>query len=132
MGGRGAFERSGGQGIAKEEREYSTISQIGRIKVVQWDNGTNNRTITYSNTPNTTYYSYSKENGRIEHVYFYRDHRLYKSIDMKSGETPHVHYWREGQTVGRKSHDPNNHFELSGRDTRLVKQAQEWNAKHKK
>ena len=132
MGGRGAFKASGGHGINKEYREYSTVSQIGRIKVVQWDQGTNNRTITYSNTPNTTYYSYSKENGRIEHVYFYRDHRLYKSIDMKSGETPHVHYWREGQTVGRKSHDPNNHFELSGRDTRLVKQAQEWNAKHKK
>lgn len=133
MGGRGAFNASGGHGIDEKYREYSTISQIGRIKVVQWDKGTNNRPITFSNTPNTTYYAYSKENERIEHVYFYRDHRLYKSIDMKEGETPHVHYWRkDGSSVGRKSHDPNNVFSLTGCDERLLKQAQEWNAKHKK
>lgn len=132
MGGRGAFEKSGGSGIAKEYREYSTISQIGRIKVVQWDKGINNKTINYSNTPNTTYYSYSTRYNRIEKIYFFRNHRLYKSIDMKLNETPHVHYWKEGKSVGRKSHDPNNVFQLSGRDARLVRQAQDWNEKHKK
>lgn len=133
MGGRGQFVASCGHGISEEYREYSTISQIGRIKVVQWDKGTNNATITYSNTPNTTYYAYSKERKRIEKIYFYRNHRLYKSIDLDIDKgTPHVHYWKEGKSVGRKSHDPNNVFSLSGRDERLVRQAQEWNAKHKK
>jgi len=132
MGGRGAFEKSGMHGISEEHREYSTISQIGRIKVVQWDKGSNNKPMTYSNTPNTTYYSYSKEHHWIEKIFFYRNHRLYKSIDMKPGETPHVHYWKEGKSVGRKSHDPNNVYPLSGRDKRLVIQAKTWNRKHKK
>lgn len=132
MGGRGAFYKSGGSGIAKEYREYSTISQIGRIKVVIWEAGKNNATINFSNTPNTTYYSCSKERMRIEKIYFYRNHRLYKSIDLDIDKgTPHVHYWKEGKSVGRKSHDPNNVFQLSGRDARLVRQAQEWNDKHK-
>lgn len=131
MGGRGQFLASGGRGIAPDQRQYSTISQIGRIKVVQWDKGENNRTITYSNTPNTTYYSYHRKHERIEKIYFFRNHRLYKSIDLIDKQGPHVHYWKEGKSVGRKSHDPNNVFPLSGRDERLVRQALEWNKKHK-
>lgn len=37
MGGRGAFEKSGGTGINVEDREYSTIGYLNHIKIIQWD-----------------------------------------------------------------------------------------------
>lgn len=132
MGGRGSFLKSGGRGIPAEDREYSTIGTLGRIKIVQWDKGTNNRTIPYSNTPNTTYYSYSTKRERIEHIYYFRNHRLYKSVDFEIDKNrPHVHYWKGGGMVSRKAHDKKNIFPLGERDTRLYKQAIKWNQARK-
>ena len=132
MGGRGSFLKSGGRGIPIEDREYSTIGTLGRIKIVQWDKGTTNSTTVYSNTPNTTYYSFSKERNRIEKIYYFRNHRLRKSVDFEIDKNkPHVHYWKNGEVVGRKSHDKKNMFPLDERDMRLYKQAMKWNNERK-
>ena len=68
MGSRGAFNPSYGRtgGIPLNQRDYSCVGTLGRIKIIQCDKKTNNPTTTYSNTSNTTYYSFSKENNRIE------------------------------------------------------------------
>lgn len=133
MGGRGAFDPKYGRtgGIPAEKREYSCIGMLGKIKIIQCDTKSNNPTTTYSNTANTTYYAYSKESKCIEHIYYFRNHRLVKSVDFKSNEIPHVHYWHTGQ-VGRKSHDPRNFHALNGRDNRLVQKALMYNSKNKK
>lgn len=91
---------------------------------------TNNPTTTYSNTANTTYFSYSKENHRIERIYYFKNHKLYKSVDFKGNESPHTHYWNKG-IVGRKSHDKHNSHELSERDYKLMNLALEYNKTHK-
>lgn len=128
MGGRGAFLSSFGRtgGIPHSNREYSCIGYLGKIKVIQCDTKSNNPTPTYSNTANTTYFSYSKENKRIEHIYYYRNHKLFKSVDFKEGETPHAHFWNSS-VVGRKKHSSQNIHSLSSKDKRLVKQAQQFN-----
>lgn len=132
MGGRGAFENSGGGGISVEYREYSTIDVLNRIKIVQWDKGKNNATPTFSNTKNTTYYSLSKERHKIENIYYYRDHRLVKSVDFKDNSKPHTHYWKGSRSIGRKAHDHNNVFTMNDRDTRLFNAAIKWNNEHRK
>lgn len=92
MGSRGAFNPSYGRtgGIPLNQRDYSCVGTLGRIKIIQCDKKTNNPTTTYSNTSNTTYYSFSKENNRIERIYYFKNHKLYKSVDFKPNETPHV------------------------------------------
>ena len=116
-------------GIPIDNRYYSEIGRIDGIKIIQCDAFSNNPTPTYSNTANTVYYSYSKENGRIEHIYYFKKHRLVKSVDFKKGEVPHTHYWNTG-VVGRKKHDKHNTFELSDRDKRLMNKALKWNKEH--
>lgn len=132
MGGRGAFDMNLGRtgGIPMSKREYSCVGKLGGIKIIQCNTKRNNPTPTYSNTANTTYYAYSKEYKRIEKIYYFRNHKLYKSVDFKPGETPHVHFWHSGQ-VGRKSHDKGNIHPLNERDTRLMNQALEYNKKIK-
>lgn len=131
MGGRGSFDPDMGHtgGIPVENRKYSVIDKIDRIKIIQHDTLSNNPAPTYSNTANTTYYSYSKENKQIEHIYYYRKHRLVKSVDFNEGVTPHTHYWNSG-IVGRKRHDKHNTHELNERDTRLMNKALKWNKEH--
>lgn len=131
MGSRGAFSPSYGKtgGIPIEKRGYSVVGVLGRIKIIQCDMVKNNPTTTYSNTRNTTYYSFSKENHKIEHIYYFRNHKLVKSIDLNNGE-PHVHFWNS-IIVGRKKHDKRNIFKLSDRDNRLANQALEYNKKQK-
>jgi len=128
MGARGAFDRSMGRtgGIPFSNREYSLVGWIDKIKVIQCDAKSNNPTPTYSNTANTTYFSYSKENKRIERICYYKDHKLVKTVDFKPNEEPHVHYWNSG-VVGRKKHDKKNIHALTDRDHRLMKQAQSYN-----
>ncbi len=122
MGDRGSYSADYGKsgGIPLENRKYSEVGRIGNIKVIQSDETSNNHTPTFSNTKNTTYFAYSKERDKIEHVYYYRNHRLYKSVDFKEGEIPHTHYWSPSGMVGRKRHDKRNTFELSDRDKRLM------------
>ncbi len=131
MGSRGQFDKSLGRtgGIPVDKRNYSCIGYIGKIKIIQCDKYSNNPTTTYSNTANTVYFSYSKEHGLIEHIYYFKNHKLVKSVDMNQGVTPHAHYWNSG-VVGRKSHSQHNTHELSARDARLVKLVQEYNNKN--
>ena len=132
MGDRGSYSSDYGKsdGIPPENRQYSEVGRIGNIKVIQSDATTNNRTPTYSNTSNTTYFSYSKERDRIESIYYYRNHRLVKSVDFgKNGEHPHVHYWNYSGLVGRKRHDKRNIFALSDRDKRLMNLAKNFHLK---
>lgn len=131
MGDRGSYSSGYGKtgGIPLDQRKFSEVGKIGGIKVIQSDESKNNHTPTYSNTKNTTYFAYSKERDRIEHIYYYRNHRLYKSVDFKEGETPHVHYWNSSGMVGRKRHDKNNSFKLSDRDKRLMKLAKSFKKK---
>ena len=128
MGARGAFDPNYGRsgGIPIEKRNYSCIGTLNNIKIIQCDKFSNNPTTTYSNTSNTTYYAYSKENKRIEHIYYFRNHKLVKSIDFKAGEIPHAHYWSQSN-VGRKKHDANNIHSLNDRDLRLMHAAQMYN-----
>jgi hypothetical protein len=128
MGGRAQFSPSAGKTglIPLDQRIYSCVDILGRIKVIQCDAAINNPTPTYSNTANTTYFSYSKESNRIEHIYYYRNHKLIKSVDFKNNETPHTHYW-SSQIVGRKRHDKRNTFDLSERDKRLMNLAIRYN-----
>lgn len=128
MGARGAFDPNYGKtgGIPIENRNYSCIGTLNGIKIIQCDTASNNPTTTYSNTANTSYYAYSKENKRIEHIYYFRNHKLVKSVDFKKGETPHVHYWNSSQ-VGRKKHSGHNTRPLSDRDQRLMNAAQKYN-----
>lgn len=132
MGDRGSYSSDYGKsgGIPPENRQYSEVGRIGNIKVIQSDATTNNRTPTYSNTSNMTYFSYSKERDRIESIYYYRNHRLVKSVDFgKNGEPPHVHYWISSGLVGRKRHDKRNIFALSERDKRLMNLAKNFHLK---
>jgi hypothetical protein len=131
MGGRGAFDPNMGRtgGIPVENRRYSEIGTIDNIKIIQCDIFSNNPTTTYSNTANTTYYSYSKEKGIIVHIYYFKNHRLTKSVDFDKDEKPHAHYWNS-KIVGRKKHDKHNTFELSDRDKRLMNKALKWNMEH--
>lgn len=133
MGGRGSFDTTMGRtgGIPFEKRQYSEIGKIDNIKIIRCDAFSNNTTITYSNTANTTYYSYSKKYDRIEHIYYYKNHKLIKSVDFRKGDTPHAHYWNNG-IVGRKKHDRHNIHELSDRDKRLMNKALKWNNEHGK
>lgn len=130
MGSRGAFVSSLGRtgGIPLSNRDYSCIGYLGKIKVIQCGTKSNNPTPTYSNTANTTYFSYSKENKKIEHIYYYRNHKLVKSIDFKEGEVPHAHYWNSS-VVGRKKHSSHNTRPLTDKDKRLLKLAQDYNKK---
>ena len=128
MGGRGAFNPNFGRtgGIPLDQRIYSCIGYLEHIKIIQCDKISNNPTTTFSNTANTTYYSYSKENRRIEHIYYFKNHKLVKSVDFNEGVRPHAHYWNNG-IPGRKRHDRHNTHELSVRDTRLLNAALEYN-----
>ena len=134
MGSRGAFEKSGRNGIAQNLREYSVIDYIDGIKVVKWDFGKNNKTPIYSNTSDTMYYSYSTKDRRIERICFYKDHRLVWTIDMeKNGQPAHAHKWsHEGMRVGRVSHSKSNTFELSTKDLKYYNAAKNWNDEHKR
>lgn len=134
MGSRGDFSQSYGKtgGIPEGNRKYSSIGELGRISVLQCDYSSNNPTTTYSNTANTTYFAYSKERGRIEHIYYYKNHRLIKSVDFKNNEVPHTHYWGNGVTAGRKSHDNRNTFPLNDCDRRLYNLANDFNHGKKK
>lgn len=128
MGGRGAFSPTLGRtgGILPQKRIYSCIDRLGNIKIIQCDRKKNNPAPTRSNTCNTTYFSYSKENGRIEHIYYYKNHLLVRSVDFCKGEKPHMHYWGKSLT-GRKRHDPRNIFPLTPKDERLKKMADKYN-----
>ena len=129
MGGRGAFSTEYG-GIPIEEREYSCIAVVAKIKVLQCDTKKNNPTITYSNTKNTTYFAFSKERDRIEKILYYRDHKLIKCVEFKNNEIPHTHYYKkDGDVIWRKRHDHTNEFGLNERDKRLMKAAKEFNNK---
>jgi hypothetical protein len=128
MGGRSQFSPSVGKtgGIPLDQRRYSCVDILGGIKVIQCDVAMNNPTPTYSNTANTTYFAYSKERQKIERIYYYRNHKLIKSVDFNNNEMPHTHYWNS-QMVGRKRHDKRNTFDLSERDTRLMNLAKRYN-----
>lgn len=133
MGSRGTFDPSMGKsgGIQIEQREFSTIGYLNNVKIIQCDTKSNSPTTTYSNTANTVYYGYSKEQHCIEHIYYYKNHRLVKSVDFKEGETPHTHYWNnKNGVVGRTRHDQRNHRGLTERDTRLMNKAKEYNNTH--
>lgn len=133
MGGRAQFSPSYGKtgGIPLDQRRYSCIDILGRIKIIQCDEAINNPTTTYSNTANTTYFSYSKQSHCIEHIYYFRNHKLIKSVDFKSNETPHTHFWNS-QIVGRKRHDKKNTFTLTERDERLMNLAIRYNNEKKR
>ena len=132
MGSRGAFQKSGMKGIALILREYSVIDYIDGVKVIAWNGGSNNRTPVYSNTPNTTYFSYSMTGHRIEKIYFYENHRLVRSVDMKEDEgLVHAHNWNHAETqVGRIAHDKKNIYSLTPQERRLYEAARRWNVAH--
>lgn len=114
-------------------QEGDTIYYDGlKGKIVVKNEENKNGLPPYSNTPNTTYYTYSKERNRIEKIYYFRNHKLYKCVEFDIDKNrPHVHYWRNGIEVGRDRHDSKNIFPLNERDTRLYKQAMRWNQERK-
>lgn len=133
MGDRGSYSTGYGKtgGVPIENRYYTEVGKIGKIKVIQSDKTSNFHTPIYSNKKNTTYFAYSKEQDKIIGIYYYKNHRLVKSVDLpkKEGDVPHVHYWSLSGMVGRKRHDKHNIFELSERDKRLMDLAKRFHLK---
>lgn len=130
MGGRGSYIP--GKGIPVDKREYSTIAYIDGVPVVQWEKGSNNTTITYSNS-SKAYYAFSKERQQIEKVYLYDDnHQLMKQIEFKN--RPHFHYFTlsEDGVVGRRSHHLSNDHPLTAEDWIWVNKAIDFNKQYHK
>lgn len=133
MGTARQYNPSGGFYNHEYHQEGDTIYYDGlKGKIVVKNEENKNGLPPYSNTPNTTYYAYSKERKRIEKIYYFRDHKLYKCVEFDIDKNrPHVHYWRNGVEVGRDRHDSKNIFPLNERDIRLYKQAMRWNQERK-
>jgi len=128
MGSRGAFDSNYGSagGIPPSARQFFVMGVLGDVKVLVSNTAPNGPTITYSNSENTIYFSYSAKKQRIDKIFYYRNHKLVKSVDLYDKLGPHVHYWHSG-VVGRKSHDKKNIYPLSDQDEKLAQLAYKYN-----
>lgn len=135
MGGRGNFLRSGSKGISLEEREWQSIGRLDGIKLIVNTNEEKKNAAqpTYSNTANTKYFTVSGNSGKIKQISYYKNHEIYRSvdIDMSGRGKHHAHIWDKGKGA-RVSHDPSHKVPLSAWDRHYLKKALEYNQKHKK
>lgn len=129
MGGRGAFDSKTGT-IPVENRKYHQVGEFNGIKIIESDHFINGKPPVMSNTKNTAYAIWSKTAGKIKQIAFYKNHVLYKQIDI-DGAKSHWHNVKIGSDgqIGRVSHVPENVFKLSASQWKLVKVLSKWRKK---
>ena len=84
-----------------------------------------------SNTANTVYAVWSESAGRIKHIFYYKDHVLYYSIDLE-GKKSHAHNVYVNPKIGeigRKTHSKDNYLELSDKEWIIVNKLSKWKKK---
>lgn len=86
IGGRGAFDISS-QCIPLERRQYHQIGSHNGIKIIEGITINNAKTPVMSNTANTAYAIWSQNANRITSILFYRNHILYKQIDVDASNS---------------------------------------------
>ena len=130
MGGRGSFDKAT-MSIPVANRKYKTLDVVDGIKVIEDFESGNGKTPVMSNTADTVYAVWSESAGRIKHIFFYKDHVLYYSIDLE-GKNSHAHNVyinpKTGE-IGRKTHSKENHLELNAKEWNLVKKFSQWKKK---
>lgn len=127
MGGRGSFNKIS-DNIPIENRQYRQIGFLNGIKIIEGITIKNGRPPVMSNSANTVYAVWSSTAGRIKHVLFYKNHVLYKAVDLEGGNS-HWHSVRIDPitfVIGRVSHDSRNIHELSASQWKLVKMLEKW------
>ena len=82
MGGRGSFDKAT-MSIPVEKRKYKTLDVVDGIKIIEDFESGNGKTPVMSNTADTVYAVWSESAGRIKHIFYYKDHVLYYSIDLE-------------------------------------------------
>ncbi|MBQ8655848.1 MAG: hypothetical protein IJ527_02135 [Prevotella sp.] len=130
MGGRGSFDKAT-MSIPVEKRKYKTLDVVDGIKIIEDFESSNGKTPVMSNTANTIYAVWSGTAGRIKHIFYYKNHVLYYSIDLE-GKNSHAHnVYVDPKTgkIGRKTHSNGNHLELSTKEWNLVKKLEKWTKK---
>ena len=127
MGGRGSFDYST-MTISVQNRKYKTLDVIDGIKIIEDFESGNGKTPVMSNTANTTYAVWSNKAGRIKHIFYYKDHVLYYSIDLegKNSHAHHVYVNPKTGEIGRKTHSKDNRLELNDNEWKLVDKLGKW------
>lgn len=126
MGGRGAVDPETDR-IPLDKRRYVQIGTANGLKVIEDPVAKNGKTPVMSNTPNTAYAVYSQKAGRIKHVFFYKNHVLKIAIDLDDAG-PHWHkvFLNPDGTIGRKTHDKSNTFQLKPNQLKYIKGLYTW------
>lgn len=130
MGGRGSFDKAT-MSIPVEKRKYKTLDVMDGIKIIEDFESGNGKTPVMSNTADTVYAVWSESAGRIKHIFYYKNHVLYYSIDLE-GKNSHAHkVYMDPKTgeIGRKTHDKKNHLELSPKEWIIVGKLEKWKKK---
>ncbi|MGN0222850.1 MAG: hypothetical protein ACI4AM_02360 [Muribaculaceae bacterium] len=130
MGGRGSFDFTTNS-IPLENRQYVYLDSFNGIKIIKGITIKNGKPPVMSNTANTAYAVWSDTAARIKHILFYRDHILYKAIDIE-GEDSHWHNVSIDSAtgvIGRTTHNRKNTFEPSSSEWKLVKALEKWKIK---
>ena len=129
MGGRNAYSASSKSIVSKQ---YHTIGTDGKMTFIQ-SHVDRPKDPVRSNSPNPIYVVVSKE-GEIENIYFYKNHKVIKSIDFDDEKGPHGHTWKT-VLVKRKNREyysserafPNTeHLKLTRKENLYVKHAKEF------
>jgi hypothetical protein len=117
--------------IPVQNRKYKTLDVVDGIKIIEDFESGNGKTPVMSNTADTVYAVWSQSAGRIKHVFFYKNHVLYYSIDLE-GKNSHAHNVfvnpKTGE-IGRKTHSKDNYLELSPKEWNIVNKLEKWTKK---
>ncbi len=130
MGGRGSFDKAT-MSIPVQNRKYKTLDVVDGIKIIEDFESGNGKTPVMSNTADTVYAVWSQSAGRIKHVFFYKNHVLYYSIDLE-GKNSHAHNVFVNPKTGeidRKTHSKDNYLELSPKEWNIVNKLEKWTKK---
>lgn len=130
MGGRGSFDKST-MSIPVEKRKYKTLDVVDGIKIIEDFESGNGKTPVMSNTADTVYAVWSETAGRIKHIFYYKNHVLYYSVDLE-GKNSHAHkVYVDPKTgeIGRKTHEKSNYFELNTKEWGIVNKLSVWKKK---
>lgn len=130
MGGRGSFNKEA-KSIPIENRQYTQIGSFNGIKIIDGITIKNGKPPVMSNTANTVYAVWSKNAKRIKHVLYYKDHVLYKAVDLDGAQSHWHKVYIDSTTgeIGRKTHDKDNIFALSPSQWKLVNTLNKWKKK---
>ena len=130
MGGRVSFDKAT-MSIPVEKRKYKTLDVVDGIKIIEDFESGNGKTPVMSNTADTVYAVWSEAAGRIKHIFYYKNHVLYYSIDMegKNSHAQNVYVDPKTGEIGRNTHDKKNRLELSAKEWNIVNKLSKWTKK---